>query len=298
MGHIPVLLKEVIQYLNAKDGDVILDSTIGGGGHTKAIMQKIGKTGTLVGIDQDASMLDSLKSKFQIPNSKLILINGNFRDLDKLIAPCGFKKINGAVFDLGINSEQFEESGRGFSFQKDETLLMTFKKDILSEDLTAYEIINSWSEKEIADVIYKYGEERYSRRIARKIVERRKEKPIKTTFELVEIIRLSVPQAYRNNRRIHCATRTFQALRMAVNDELPALEEGIGKALELLERGGRMVVISFHSLEDRIVKNFFRNKAKDGEGKVLTKKLIVASKKEKEENPRARSAKMRAIEKI
>ncbi|MBU4353121.1 16S rRNA (cytosine(1402)-N(4))-methyltransferase RsmH [Patescibacteria group bacterium] len=298
MGHIPVLLKEAIQYLNAKDGDVILDSTVGGGGHAKAIMQKIGKTGTLVGIDQDAAMLDRLKSKFQIPNSKLILINGNFRDLDKLIAPHGFKKVNGAVFDLGINSEQFEESGRGFSFQKDEPLLMTYKSDIGPNDLTAKEIVNEWSEKEIADVIYKNGEERYSRRIARKIVERRKEKPIKTTSELVEIIRLSVPPAYRNNRRIHCATRTFQALRMAVNDELPALEEGIGKAWELLERGGRMVAISFHSLEDRIVKNFFRNKAKDGEGKVLTKKPIVASKKEKEENPRARSAKMRAIEKI
>ncbi|MCG2699310.1 16S rRNA (cytosine(1402)-N(4))-methyltransferase RsmH [Candidatus Parcubacteria bacterium] len=298
MGHIPVLLKEAIQYLNAKDGDVILDSTVGGGGHAKAIMQKIGKTGTLVGIDQDAAMLDRLKSKFQIPNSKLILINGNFRDLDKLIAPHGFKKINGAVFDLGINSEQFEESGRGFSFQKDEPLLMTYKSDIGPNDLTAKKIVNEWSEKEIADVIYKNGEERYSRRIARKIVERRKEKPIKTTSELVEIIRLSVPPAYRNNRRIHCATRTFQALRMAVNDELPALEEGIGKAWELLERGGRMVAISFHSLEDRIVKNFFRNKAKDGEGKVLTKKPIVASKKEKEENPRARSAKMRAIEKI
>ncbi len=298
MGHIPVLLKEAIQYLNAKDGDVILDSTVGGGGHAKAIMQKIGKTGTLVGIDQDAAMLDRLKSKFQIPNSKLILINGNFRDLDKLIAPHGFKKINGAVFDLGINSEQFEESSRGFSFQKDEPLLMTYKSDIGPNDLTAKEIVNEWSEKEIADVIYKNGEERYSRRIARKIVERRKENPIKTTSELVEIIRLSVPPAYRNNRRIHCATRTFQALRMAVNDELPALEEGIGKAWELLERGGRMVVISFHSLEDRIVKNFFRNKAKDGEGKVLTKKPIVASKKEKEENPRARSAKMRAIEKI
>lgn len=298
MGHIPVLLKEAIQYLNAKDGDVILDSTVGGGGHAKAIMQKIGKTGTLVGIDQDASILDRLKSKFQIPNSKLILINGNFRDLDKLIAPHGFKKINGAVFDLGINSEQFEESGKGFSFQKDEKLLMTYKSDIGPNDLTAKKIVNEWSEKEIADVIYKNGEERYSRRIARKIVERRKEKPIKTTFELVEAIRLSVPPAYRNNRRIHCATRTFQALRMAVNDELPALEEGIDKAWELLERGGRMVVISFHSLEDRIVKNFFRNKAKDGEGKVLTKKPMVASKKEKEENPRARSAKMRAIEKI
>lgn len=295
MGHIPVLLKEAIQYLNAKDGDVILDSTVGGGGHSREILKKIGKSGKLIGIDQDKKILEKLKAEFI---DRAILINGNFRDLDKLIAPHGFKKINGAVFDLGINSEQFEESGRGFSFQKDETLLMTYKSDIGPNDLTAKEIVNEWSEKEIADVIYKNGEERCSRRIARKIVERRKEKLIKTTSELVEAIRLSVPPAYRNNRRIHCATRTFQALRMAVNDELPALEEGIGKAWELLERGGRMVVISFHSLEDRIVKNFFRNKAKDGEGKVLTKKPMVASKKEKEENPRARSAKMRAIEKI
>ncbi len=294
MSHEPVLLKEVIQYLNAKDDDVILDATIGCGGHSREILNKIGKKGKLIGIDQDEEILEKLNAEF---GDSVILINGNFRDLDKLIAPYGFTKINGALFDLGINSTQIEESDRGFSFQKNEPLLMTFKKNISQGDLTAYEIVNSWSEKDIADILFKYGEERYSRRIAKNIVESRRKEKIATTRALVEIIQASVPRTYCRGR-IHCATRTFQALRIVVNDELAAMEEGIGKAWELLEQGGRIVVISFHSLEDRIAKNFFRNKVKEGKGRVLEKKPIISSREEIEINPRARSAKMRAIEKI
>jgi 16S rRNA (cytosine1402-N4)-methyltransferase len=300
MAHVPVLLKEAIYYLDPKPGDTILDATINGGGHARVIMQKIGEAGTLVGIDQDKKILENLKSEIRSTKSEtnLILINGNFRDLDELLKNKNIKTINGAIFDLGMSSIQLEESGRGFSFQKDEPLLMTYKSEIGPNDLTARDILNKWNEKEIADVLYKYGEERYSRRIARKITEIRREKPIKTTFDLVELIRLSVPSAYRNNRRIHCATRTFQALRIAVNDELNALPEGIKKAWKLLSIGSRLAVISFHSLEDRIVKNFFREMAQDGQGKILTKKPIVPTNEEQKLNPRSRSAKLRVMEKI
>lgn len=197
-----------------------------------------------------------------------------------------------------MSTLQLNESGRGFSFQKDEPLLMTFKSDINGSDLTAYDIINKWSEKEIADILYKYGEERYSRRIAKNIIQERDQKEIKTTFDLVEIIRLSVPPHYRNNHKINCCTKTFQALRIAVNDELKALEEGLEKVWKFLSQESRLVVISFHSLEDRIVKNFFKDKKEKDQGNILTKKPAVSTKKEISINPASRSAKLRAIEKI
>ena len=197
------------------------------------------------------------------------------------------------MFDLGMSSNQMEESGRGFSFQKDEPLLMNYGQD---NNLTAREIVNKWSEKDISDVLYKYGEERYSRRIAKNISETRK--PIETTFELVDIIRESVPGSYRNGR-INCATRTFQALRIAVNDEINALKEGMEKVWKLLLLpGSRLVIISFHSLEDREVKNFFRELKNEKQGIILTKKPVVPTREEKKLNPRSRSAKLRAIEKL
>lgn len=271
MAHLPVLLKESIYYLNPKPGDTILDATIDGGGHAKEILKIVGKSGKLIGIDLDETQVQGAR-----------VLRGNFRDVDKLVK----EKINGAIFDLGMSSTQLEESGRGFSFQKNEPLLMTYGQE---NDLTAKEIVNKWSEKDISDVLYKYGEERYSRRIAKNIVRHR---PINTTFELVDIIRASVPRQYREGR-INCATRTFQALRIAVNDEINALQEGIEKAWKLLLSRGRLIVISFHSLEDRVVKNFFR---KSG-GVILTKKPITATQEEKQRNPRCRSAKLRAIEK-
>ena len=275
MGHIPVLLKESIYYLNSKFGDTILDATINGGGHAREILKAIGEKGRLIGID-----LDEVK----VPGAKVL--RGNFRDADKLIK----ERLNGAIFDLGMSSNQMEESGRGFSFQKDEPLLMNYGQE---NDLTAREIINKWTEKDISDVLFKYGEERYSRRIARNIV---KARPVETTFGLVDIIRGSVPSSYRHGR-INCATRTFQALRITVNDEINALKQGMEKVWKLLLPGSRLIIISFHSLEDREVKNFFRELKNKKQGLILTKKPVVAEEQEKKSNPRSRSAKLRAIEK-
>ena len=289
--HIPVLLKEAIEYLDPKEGNVILDATFGNGGHAREILKHVGEKGKVIGLDQDIS------SQSSVVSSQIIFINENFRNLDKVLDSLHIKKIDGALFDLGFSSDQLDESGRGFSFQKDELLLMTLKSGLGPNDLTAREIVNQWREEEIADVLYKYGEERYSRRIVKAIIERRKKKKIETTFELMDVIRLSVPKNYRNGR-INCATRTFQALRIAVNDELGALEEGLKKAWDKLDKEGRLVVISFHSLEDRIVKNFFRDKKQAGEGKILTKKPVVPAEEEIKNNPRSRSAKMRAIMKV
>ena len=292
--HVSVLLKETLGYLNPKPGNLIIDATIDGGGHAEEILKKIGEKGLLIGIEQDKKILEKLKAKVW---QNAILINDNFRNLDKALESLKIKKIDRAIFDLGMSSLQLENSGRGFSFQKDEPLLMTFKSSAGPKDLTARDIVNSWSEKDIADLIYKYGEERYSRRIARGIIEARNNKKIGTTFELVDIIRRNVPAGYRNNRSLNCATRTFQALRIAVNDELTALEEGISKAWDFLAGGGRLVVISFHSLEDRIVKNFLKKKAASKEGVILTKKPVIPGQIEKDSNPRSRSAKLRAAEK-
>lgn len=298
IAHNPVLLKEVVEYLDLKKGDIVLDATVGGGGHAKAILEKIGKSGKLIGIEQDREIFENTKSQVLNSKNNVILINGNFRNLDKLLEPLNIKKINKAVFDLGTNSAQLSPpdggSGRGFSFQKDEPLLMTFKSEPEMGDLTAKEIVNKWGEKEIADILYKHGEERHSRRIAKRIVETRRERKIETTFDLVDLIRSSVPSSYRHGR-INCATKTFQALRIAVNDELGALEEGLEKVWNVLMNNARLSVISFHSLEDRIVKNFFREKGKAREGKILTKKPTIASGEEIKNNPRSRSAKIRAI---
>lgn len=295
--HIPVLLKESIELLQPKTGDTILDATINGGGHSEEILKIIGEKGRLIGIDQDDEVLNKLKEKWK-DRKNILLARDNFKNLDKVLASLKIEKINGALFDIGVSSSQIDESGRGFSFQKDEPLLMTMKAEIESGDLTAKEIVNDWSEKDLADIIWKYGEERFSRKIARNIVRRRESKTIETTLELVDAIRESVPPFYRNSRRINCATRTFQALRIAVNDEIGALEEGLRKVWSFVDTGGRLTVISFHSLEDRIVKNYFKDKAIKGEGKIITKKPITPAEEEKRNNSRSRSAKLRAIEKI
>ncbi|KKT20675.1 MAG: Ribosomal RNA small subunit methyltransferase H [Parcubacteria group bacterium GW2011_GWB1_43_8] len=294
--HIPVLLKESTEFLNPKQGDAILDATINGGGHSEEILQMIGEKGKLIGIDQDDEVLNKLKEKWKA-GKNILLARDNFRNLDKVLESLKIKKINGALFDIGVSSSQIDESGRGFSFRKDEPLLMTMKAEIEPDDLTAKEIVNDWGEKDLADIIWKYGEERFSRRIAKGIARRRETEKIETTLELVDAIRESVPSFYRNSRKINCATRTFQALRIAVNDELGALKDGMEKSWDFLQEGGRLAVISFHSLEDRIVKNYFRELAAKGEGKILTKKPIIPSEEEVKNNPRSRSAKLRAIEK-
>ena len=294
--HIPVLLKESTECLNPKQGDVILDATINGGGHSEEMLKMIGEKGKLIGIDQDDEVLNKLKKKWK-DRKNILLARDNFRNLDKVLESLKIEKINGALFDIGVSSSQIDESGRGFSFQKDEPLLMTMKSRIEPDDLTAKEIVNIWSEKDLADTIWKYGEERFSRRIAKNIVRRRKAKKFETTMELVDAIRESVPSFYRNGRKINCATRTFQALRIAVNDELGALKEGMEKAWSFLQGGGSLAVVSFHSLEDRIVKNYFKELAAKNEGKIMAKKPIVPTEEEKKANPRSRSAKLRAIKK-
>lgn len=291
MEHRPVLLKEVIEFLNVHESDTVLDATFDGGGHGVAIGNKLGKSGYLIGIEQDENLLKTVKLKVQNLKCKTDLINGNFRDLDTLLE----KKLDAVLFDVGMSSLQLEESGgRGFSFQKDEPLIMNYKSQLLPNDLIAKEILNRWPEKEIYRILKEYGEERYALGISRAIVKERKVGRFETTFDLVRVIQRSVPAIYRR-ARIHPATKTFQALRIAVNDELGALEEGLVKSWGLLKKDGRLVVISFHSLEDRIVKNFFREKKQAGEGIVLTKKPVTASEEEIFCNPRSRSAKLRAI---
>lgn len=303
--HIPVLLKEVIDNLNLKVGDTVVDCTLGGAGHALEICRLIGNTGTLVGIDLDQSALNKASKKLKNEKCKVVLQKENFRYLDKILKKAEIEKVDGILFDLGLSSDQLESSGlyshrkakagRGFSFQRNEPLIMTLKESPDEEDLTAREIVNIWDEKNIADIIYGYGEEKFSRQIAKKIVERRNEKPIETTQDLVGVIEKAVPNWYKH-KKIHFATKTFQALRITVNDEIRNLKEGLAKALEVLNKGGRIAVISFHSIEDRIVKQFFKNCEQEGAGKIITKKPIVPSRQEILNNPRSRSAKLRVFE--
>ncbi|MBI3888631.1 16S rRNA (cytosine(1402)-N(4))-methyltransferase RsmH [Candidatus Nomurabacteria bacterium] len=292
--HRTVLLNETIEGLLApkKAGNenlLVLDCTFGGGGHSAEILRKYPNV-KIIAIDQDKSAWEKAKSKFKGLENRVTFLNKNFKDIDE-------KEVDGIIFDLGLSSDQLENSGRGFSFMKDEPLLMTMKENPRPEDVTAYDIVNTWSEENLADIIYGYGEERFSRRIAKGIVDARQKSEIKTTFELVKIIGESVPAVYRRGR-LHPATRTFQALRIAVNDELGVLQTGLEKGFEALKTGGRMSTISFHSLEDRIVKRFYQNKNKEGKAKLINKKPILAGDEELRTNPRARSAKLRVLEKI
>lgn len=270
--HVPVMLAEAIEALDLHKGDIVVDATFGKGGHSKAIKKVKGVK--LVTIDAD-------------PTNKAD-ITGNFGDLKSLLENEGITAIDKALFDLGWNMTQLG-SGRGFSFLTDEPLDMSYGKTPRSS-FTAAEMLNTFSEKAIADIIFGYGEERYAKRIARRVVERRDIAPFNTTFELVEVVRDAVPPAYRHGR-IHPATRTFQALRIAVNDELGALKAGLTQAWEMLNEGGRIVVITFHSTEDRVVKQLFKSFG----GELVTKKPLVPTKAESITNPASRSAKLRAI---
>jgi 16S rRNA (cytosine1402-N4)-methyltransferase len=272
-----------------------VDGTFGGGGHSQFVSQNFPEV-KIIAIDQDKGAWEKAKDKFtNIKN--VVFHNNNFREIKDVLEKDGLEKVDGIILDLGLSSDQLDASGRGFSFMRDESLLMTMKENPSLEDITAKDIVNSWKEENLADIIYGYGEEQFSRRIAKGIVEARKIKPIETTFELVEIINKSVPNLYKKGK-INPATKTFQALRIAVNDELGSIEEGLNKGFEVLKSKRRMSVISFHSLEDRIVKRFFKEKEKNGEGILINKKPIIASEIEIKENPRSRSAKLRIIEKI
>ena len=296
MIHETVLLKETVDGLNLKKGDIVFDGTLGGGGHSEYVAKTFGKDVKIVAVDRDREALNRAEARLKTAGANYSLVLSDYRQIAEVLDSQKIEKVQGIILDLGLSCNQLDESGRGFSFKNDEPLFMTFAEPKDKPLVTAQTVLNSWGEETLADIIYGYADERYARRIAKKIVEAREEKEIKTTNDLVEIISEAVPAVYRRGK-IHFATKTFQAIRMAVNDELGALREGLEKGFEKLGSGGRMSVISFHSGEDRIVKNYFRDKAKEKKAILINKKPIVASGEETSKNPRSRSAKLRIIEK-
>ncbi len=287
--HESVLLHEVIDGLDIKDGDVVLDMTLGAGGHSLAILES-GKNIRLIGIDQDDAAIAIAKETLGQWKEKITIVKGNFRDAEKLLADIGISKVNKILFDLGVSSMQLDDAKRGFSFRSDAPLSMTMSDQA---KFSARDIVNGWDEEDIANVIFAYGEERKSRAIAKAIVASREVRPIETTFELADIVNDAVGR--KPWMKTNPATKTFQALRIAVNDELGALKTGLTAAEHLILPGGRIAVISFHSLEDRIVKNFMKEKKVTG-SETLSKKPMVASEDEENRNPRSRSAKLRIIQ--
>lgn len=288
--HTPVLMEEVLTFLNPKPGDVIVDGTLGGCGHAKTILSRIGSQGLLIGLDQDAEAVERAQKELEAwPNVRIV--KSNFRKLSEVLSQQGVRGVNGVLLDLGISSDHLESPERGFSFMKEGPLDMRMDRDI---PVSAFNLVNELSQKDLAEIFWKYGEERKSRQIAERITVRRRERPFRTTFELADFIASYVG---RGVGKIHPATRVFQALRISVNQELESLQEGLEAALNNLKAGGRLAIISFHSLEDRIVKLQFKEWGGSGMMKVLTKKVVVPTEGEVARNPRSRSAKLRAAEK-
>lgn len=292
--HVTVLLHEAIEQLDIESSEIVVDATLGGAGHAREITAKLGATGAFIGFDLDHDAIGRAAALLKDATPKTFCIEDNFRNMEAQLRGRGIESIGKALFDLGWSSFQLE-AGRGFSFLKDEPLLMTYTKNPGDSTLTAAKIVNEWEEESIADVLYGWGEERYSRRIAKAIVERRKTKKFETSRDLGEAIKAAVPSAYRNGR-LHPATKSFQALRIAVNDELGALKDGLRGAWQLLAPGGRIAVITFHSIEDRIVKELFLEFEREN-GTRITRSPIKPSAEEIASNPRARSAKLRVIQK-
>ncbi|MFA5730027.1 MAG: 16S rRNA (cytosine(1402)-N(4))-methyltransferase RsmH [Candidatus Paceibacterota bacterium] len=285
--HIPVLLKEVIEYLDIKPEGNYIDCTLNGGGHTREILKRT--KGKVLGIEIDKEIFEKIeKEKIE----RLIPVNDSYINIKEIAEENGFNKVNGILFDIGMSSYHIDEAERGFSFNKDEPLIMNY-----GTGLTAEEILNEWKEDEIEKILKEYGEEDFSKKIAKKIIERRKGERIKSTLQLVNIIKEATPGWYHHGKT-HFATRTFQALRIKVNNELDNFRKALPEALELLEKEGRLVAISFHSLEDRIIKEFLKEKEKNGKVKIITKKPIVPQDEEIALNPRSRSSKLRAAIKI
>ncbi len=290
--HTSVMVEEVLELLAIQPNDVVLDATAGLGGHSFEILSRT--LGTVLALDADAQAVKETRARLEKFGDRVEVAEGNFSTTEKILKKYEVPRLNKALFDLGWNSTQLL-SGRGFSFLHDEPLNMSYGLHPES-GFTAQEILAEWDEKTLADVFYGYGEEQYSRGIAKAIVERRKVKQLETTLELSELVRDSVPAGYRHGR-IHPATKTFQALRIAVNDELGVIEKGVLGAWAHLEPQGRIAVITFHSIEDRVVKRLFQTLVKSDEGQLVNKKTLVPSRKEVLANPRARSAKLRVIEK-
>ena len=294
--HIPVLLKETIGYLDPKENENFIDATLGQAGHSLEILKRNGPSGKVLGIDQDQEVLKATAETLKNSGyeKRIIIVNDNFVNLKEIVERENFLKVKGIIMDLGVSSWHFEESGRGFTFLKDEPLIMTLDK---RKSPNAKEIINSWSQEDLEKIFRDFGQERFSKRIAENIVLKRKIQPIETTFELIEIIKKSVPASYERGR-INPATRIFMALRIAANKELANLENALPQSIDILDKGGKLVVISFHSLEDRLVKNIFKTQEKQGIVKILTKKPVKAGSEELKINQRSRSAKLRVVQKI
>jgi len=289
--HIPVLLEEVVELLALKPGSVIIDGTVGLGGHALAMLERISPNGKLLGIDRDQANLDRAKKNLASYSKQIDLVHDNYLNLKQIAYDRGFYPADAILLDIGFSSVHIEDSDRGFSFQHQGPLDMRYDQ---SQGQTAADIINEWSVNELTEIFRKLGEERHARKIAIAIARTRRHEPIQTTTDLANLISNAIPT---QRGKIHPATRVFQALRIAVNDELAVLEQALPQALGTLKPGGRLAVISFHSLEDRIVKHTF--KEFDGTKiKIITKKPVIATKEETKENPRSRSAKLRVAERI
>ncbi len=308
LGHTSVLLHEAVDALAIRPDGVYVDGTLGRGGHSLEIVKRL-TTGRLIAIDRDGAALEAAQERLRDHLDKVTLLRGNFQDLDALLDQAGVDKVDGLLFDLGVSSPQLDDPKRGFSYLQDGALDMRMDD---TAALTAWDVVNTWPREELKRILYEYGEERYAPAIAEKIARRRRSAPIDTTLELVEVIRSAMPGAALREKQ-HPAKRSFQAIRIAVNDELGAIPKMIDAAVGRLSPGGRLAVISFHSLEDRLVKTGFAKWAKGctcppdfpvcvcgktPSVKILTKKPILPGENELETNPRARSAKLRVLEKI
>jgi len=307
-NHVPVLLNECIECLNIKEGGIYVDGTLGGGGHSSCVLKRLNNTGKLIGIDRDSEALAHTSERLK-EYSNVMYVKDNHENIKNILIDLGIEDVDGILLDLGVSSYQLDEPSRGFSYMHDAPLDMRMNKD---QEFTAYDVVNKYSEERLADIFFNYGEEKYSKSIARKIVDVRKTREIQTTYELVDVIKSAIPAKARNEKQ-HPAKRVFQAIRIEVNGELVELENAICDAVMSLKTGGRLLIITFHSLEDRIVKKTFENlqgkctcpsdfpKCVCGfksYGKVITKKPIIATDEELDKNPRSRSAKLRVFERV
>lgn len=288
------MVKEILGYLNLGPGNIVLDATIGTGGHSKEMLERIRPQGKLIGIDRDEESLDVCRSRLSEYKDSCIFVHGNFVDIDTILRDLNIESIDGILFDLGISSYQLEDSQRGFSFKNEGPLDMRLDR---SSYISAYDLVNNLNEEEISSLLWNFGQERFHNRIARILVNERQKHPITTTSQLSDIVFKALPYRYRHSHhKIHPATRTFQAVRIAVNRELEILENALSKSIKLLNKGARICVISFHSLEDRIVKLTFRKFAAENTLTLITPKPLTPMPQEIEANPSSRSAKLRVAQ--
>ena len=308
--HVSVLLTEVIDYLDPEEGDIVYDGTLGGAGHTVEIIKVIAPTGKVIGVDLNSQTLSTATSRLKSFAGNILPVNDNFANIKNILSKLNIKKVNKILLDLGLSSFLIDRSGRGFSYLRNERLDMRFSPDTRPD---AYEVINKYPEKRLKEIFLKYGEERFSGRIATNIIRHREGKSIETTGDLVDIVKRSVPRNYGKYRKGNPAKRIFQAVRIEVNRELESLSKVMDDGFEVLEKGGRMVIISYHSLEDKLVKRRFKEFegictcppglpvcrcGVEKKAEILTRRAIFPSKGEQEKNPRSKSARLRAIEKI